>query len=79
MCPASSTAASTTLELFADRKNHINGIENFWNQAKRTLSRYNGIPKAHFPLFLKETEFRFNYGTPSQQLRTLKRWAKLKP
>jgi transposase len=29
-------------------------------------------------LFLKETEFRFNYGTPSQQLRTLKRWAKLK-
>jgi transposase len=62
-----------------DRHNHINGIENFWNQAKRTLSRYNGIPKAHFPLFLKETEFRFNYGKPSQQLRTLKRWAKLKP
>jgi len=61
-----------------DRHNHINGIENFWNQAKRTLSRYNGIPKAHFPLFLKETEFRFNYGKPSQQLRTLKRWAKLK-
>ena len=62
-----------------DRHNHINGIENFWNQAKRTLSRYNGIPKAHFPLFLKETEFRFNYGKPSQQLRTLKRWAKLNP
>ena len=62
-----------------DRHNHISGIENFWNQAKRTLSRYNGIPKAHFPLFLKETEFRFNYGKPSQQLRTLKRWAKLKP
>jgi transposase len=48
-----------------DRHNHINGIENFWNQAKRTLSRYNGIPKAHFPLFLKETEFRFNYGKPA--------------
>ena len=46
-------------------------------QAKRTLSRYNGIPKAHFHLFLKETEFRFNYGTPSQQLRSLKRWAKI--
>jgi hypothetical protein len=27
-------------------------------QAKRTLSRYSGIPKAHFHLFLKETEFR---------------------
>ena len=22
---------------FADRRNHINGIENFWNQAKRVL------------------------------------------
>ena len=62
-----------------DHHNPINGIENFWNQTKRMLSRYNGIPKAHFPLFLKETEFRFNYGKPSQQLRTLKRWAKLKP
>jgi transposase len=62
-----------------NRHNHINGIESFWNQVKRTLSRYNGIPKPHFPLFLKETEFRFNYGTPSQQLQTLKRWAKLKP
>ena len=23
-------------KLFADKQNHINGIENFWNQAKRT-------------------------------------------
>src|ERR1700735_3409464 len=29
-----------------DRHNHINGIKNFWNRAKRTLSRYSGIPKA---------------------------------
>jgi DNA invertase Pin-like site-specific DNA recombinase len=36
-----------------DRHNHINGIENFWNRAKRTLNRCNGIPRAHFPLFLK--------------------------
>jgi transposase len=60
-----------------ERHNHINGIENFWSQAKRTLRRYNGIPKAHFHLFLKETEFRFNYGTSSQLLRSLKRWAKI--
>jgi transposase len=46
-----------------DRHNHINGIESFWNRAKRTLSRYNGIPKAHFPLFLKETEC--NYENPA--------------
>ena len=61
--------------LFANGKNHINGIENFWNQAKRVLRKYNGIPKESFPLFLKECEFRFNYGTPKQQLRILKEWA----
>ena len=33
---------------FADKSNklnHINGIENFWNQAKRILRKYNGIKK----------------------------------
>jgi transposase len=56
---------------------HINGIENFWNQAKRHLRRYNGIPKASFHLFLKECEWRFNYRPASKLLRTLKSWAKL--
>ena len=60
---------------FVTGKNHINGIENFWNQAKRVLRKYNGIPKESFPLFLKECEFRFNYGTPKQQLKLLKEWA----
>jgi transposase len=65
-------------ESFAERGgNHINGIENFWNQAKRHLRKYNGIPKHHFPLFLKECEWRFNYGSPSQLLSTLKTWIKL--
>ena len=63
--------------LFATGKNHINGIENFWNQAKRMLRKYNGIPKESFPLFLKECEFRFNYGTPKQQLTILKGWAEI--
>ena len=57
-----------------NRRNHINGIENFWNQAKRHLRKYNGIPKEHFPLFLKECEFGFNFGSPSEQLHTLKNW-----
>ena len=48
-------------KLFAKDRNHINGIENFWNQAKRHLRRYNGIPKHHFNLYLKECEWRFNY------------------
>jgi len=60
---------------FAEQRfNHINGIENFWSQAKRTLRKYNGIPKQHFHLFLKECEFRFNYGSPKEQLTILKKW-----
>jgi transposase len=30
------------------------------------------VPKNNFNLFLKESEFRFNYGSPKQQLKTLK-------
>ena len=63
--------------LIADGDNHINGIENFWNQAKRYLRKFNGVPKHHFHLFLKECEWRFNEGSPKQLLRQLKRWVKL--
>lgn len=59
------------------RGNHINGIENFWNQSKRVLRKYSGVPRKHFFLFLKECEFRFNYGTPKQQLKTLRMWVDL--
>lgn len=38
-------------ELFATETNHINGIENFWNQAKRDMLKFNGIPKVSFHLF----------------------------
>lgn len=57
-----------------DASNHINGIENFWSQSKRHLRKYNGIPKENFPLFLKECEFRFNGGSPLQQLKLLRKW-----
>lgn len=63
--------------LFADKKNHINGIENFWNQAKRHMRRFNGIPRQHFYWFLKECEWRFNGGSHKTILRQLKRWYKL--
>lgn len=59
-------------ELFANRHNHINGIENFWNQAKRHLRRFNGIPRDHFSLFLKECEWRFNNSDPKEQLKQIK-------
>jgi len=55
-------------KLFADKRNHINGIENFWNQAKRHMRKFNGVPKANFELFLKECEWRFNNPTPQAQL-----------
>ena len=55
-------------ELFTDDQTHINGIENFWSQAKRHMRKFNGVPKAHFGLFLKECEWRFNNSDPSAQL-----------
>jgi transposase len=61
-------------KLFADKQNHINGIENFWNQAKRHLRKFNGIPKQNFVLFLKECEWRFNNPNPQAQLKQLKQW-----
>lgn len=60
-------------QTFAEDRNHINGIENFWNQAKRHLRRYNGIPKDQFHLFLKECEWRFNYRPTANLYRTLRR------
>ena len=42
-------------------RNHINRIEGFWSFAKHWLYQYRGIPKANFPLYLKELEWRFNH------------------
>ena len=57
---------------FAEKHNHINGIENFWNQAKRHLRKFNGIPKEHFELYLKECEWRFNHSEIKVQIFILK-------
>lgn len=64
--------------LFADKQNHINGIENFWNQAKRHMRKFNGVPRQNFALFLKECEWRFNNPSPKEQLRQLKHWVNKK-
>ena len=42
-------------------KNHVNGIESFWAYAKLRLNKFNGFTSDNFPIFLKETEFRFNH------------------
>jgi len=46
---------------FARGKCHVNGIESFWSFAKRRLAKFNGIASHKFLLYLKESEFRFNY------------------
>ncbi|MDW1163399.1 IS1595 family transposase, partial [Mannheimia haemolytica] len=61
---------------FAENQNHINGIENFWSQAKRHLRKFNGIPKAHFELYLKECEWRFNHSDLKSQIFLLKQLVK---
>lgn len=61
---------------FAENHNHINGIENFWSQAKRHLRKFNGIPKVHFELYLKECEWRFNHSDLKSQISFLKQLIK---
>jgi len=57
--------------LFADKQSYIDGIENFWNQAKRHMRKFNGTPKDYFPLFLKKCEWRFNNSALQVQLKQL--------
>ena len=53
---------------FANGKNHINGIENFWGYAKHRLAKFKGIKKENFLLHLKECEFRYNTKTTQENL-----------
>ena len=68
-------------KLFADKKNHINVIENwnreFWNQAKRHMRKFNGVPKDNFELYLKECEWRFNNSDIKNKIKQLKKWVKV--
>ncbi len=63
-------------KLFANKHNHINGIENFWNQAKRHMRKFNGIPRKNFIYYLKECEWRFNNPNPQTQFTLLKQWVR---
>ena len=46
--------------VFSEAGVQINGIESFWSYAKRRHQKFNGLRREAFPVFLKETEFRFN-------------------
>jgi transposase len=43
---------------FVGGKVYINTLEGFWAFAKERLIKFHGVSKAHFPLYLKEMEFR---------------------
>jgi transposase-like protein len=59
-------------EFARGKRNHINGIENFWAFAKAKLRRYYGVRRTHFFLYLKEMEFRFNHRHEDLPLRIKK-------
>ena len=63
-------------KIFADKQNHINGIETFWNLTKRYMRKYNGIKPDNFYWFLKECEWRFIGGNDADLLKQLKSWYK---
>ena len=46
-------------KLFANGRNHINGIKNFWNQAKRHLRKFNGVPTRAFWLVFEGVRVAF--------------------
>jgi len=79
MAPASSNPVGPPPEITKAIKRalgNINGIENFWDQVRRHSRNFNGVPKEHFGLFLKECEWRFNNPNPQNQLRQIKQWVK---
>jgi transposase len=47
-------------------------LKTFGITQKRHMIKFNGIPRQHFNLFLKECEWRFNIGAPSKLLVDLK-------
>lgn len=42
-------------------RNHMNGLKSFWSYAKHVLYNHREISKYHFPMYLKDIEYRFNH------------------
>jgi len=53
---------------FVKKHKHMNGIEHFWNQAKRHLRKFTGASRYHVNVFLKECEWWVNAPNPQRQL-----------
>lgn len=56
-----SLSGRTTYRRFTRDKLWIDTLDAFWPFAKKRLSRLHGVSPAKFPLYLKETEFRYNH------------------
>ena len=70
VCNASDVGAFSSMRhsgIFALRGNHVNGMENFWNQAGMRSRRFNGIMPDHFHWFLKECERRLMDATTANR------------
>lgn len=50
----------------------INGIEGFWGFAEEELRKHHGVSSDHFPYYLKEKEFRWNYRFLNQETFVMK-------
>jgi transposase len=46
---------------FSQGRVYINGLEGFWSYAKERLMKHHGVSPKHFPLYIKELEFRYNH------------------
>ena len=46
---------------FFGGKVYIDSLDGFWSWAKERLFKHHGISPNHFPLYLKELEFRYNH------------------
>ena len=55
----------------------INGVEHFWNESKRYLRRFNGIPTNSAYCFIKDCEWRFNGSDHRTLYKQLKYWYQL--
>jgi hypothetical protein len=66
--------ASSSRDHPLERK--LDTIHKTFSDMEFHLRKFAGVPKAHFGLFLKECEWRFNNSDPSAQLTQLRQWVR---
>lgn len=58
----------------ADEGAESAAVREFWCRAQKQLGRFRGVPQQHLELYVKECEWRFNYGSEHRLLQTLRLW-----